>query len=99
MTRSMLRAESGELRKGEKDKYTLTLEGNQIYWIELDAIEEDVDFDIKVFDENNIVVESDLDPDSDAEVELIPAWTGDFTIVVSMVRGASKYSIVVWYYP
>ncbi|MFF4362946.1 hypothetical protein ACFY1U_35115 [Streptomyces sp. NPDC001351] len=52
-----------------------------------------VDFDVRVYDENGLLVAWDTAPDSDAFCTITPRWAGPFRIFVDSARGMANYTI------
>lgn len=61
------------------------------------VVPRNVDFDIKIFDENeNLVASGTKGRGEDEVVYLTPAWTGRFTIVVYSYSGRGWYTLRVY---
>lgn len=53
------------------------------------------DLDLEILDENGSLIDADFEPDATPMVEADPAWTGTFTVRVTMARGhrASNFAV------
>jgi hypothetical protein len=85
----------GSLSAGQQDHYDVTFEGDITYHIYVAPVDPRADFDLYVFDENENLIDSDDDVDSDALCVVTPRWTGPFDIVVACDSGVSSYGLFV----
>lgn len=73
---------------GGKDELTLTLHRDVDYAI-IGVCDTDCgDVDIRLYDENNNLVDEDVTTDDFPVVEVNPKWTGKFTVQVEMYKCA-----------
>lgn len=67
-----------------EDSFTLTLEEGVTYTIASVCDEDCSDVDIRLYDENENLIDADESADDVPITEVTPAWTGEFTITVHM---------------
>jgi hypothetical protein len=84
----------GTIHEGEAYSYDAVLEANQRYRIAVVADDPSSDLDLTVFDQNGNKVAEDVSVESNAVCEIVPSWTGSFTLVVTSARGDSSFEIV-----
>jgi len=80
---------------GDMDSYGVVLERDTPYMFHVVADDPEVDFDLYVVDENEHVVDADESLESDATCQVVPRWTGPFSIVVRAVSGGGGYTLIV----
>ena len=72
------------LDEGESGWYTLTLRAGWEYEL-IGACDEDCsDVDLRIYDENSNLIDSDELPDDYPIVEVAPRWTGEFDVRLKM---------------
>jgi hypothetical protein len=86
---------TGALSAGQIDRYNVILRANVTYRIYVRPSRSGVDFDLRIYDENRVLVEWDEELSSDAMCHLTPVWTGPFQIAVICSSGASGYSVLI----
>jgi TIR domain-containing protein len=86
---------SGALDAGASEFYTALLAADQTYQIFVAPDDSTVDFDLRVYDQDDNLVAEDVDARSDAYCEVTPAQTGSFRLLVECARGTSTYTILV----
>ncbi|KOU59140.1 hypothetical protein ADK57_34585 [Streptomyces sp. MMG1533] len=84
---------TGRVWPGRSDYYDVVLRAYVTYSIYVLPERSSVDFDVRVYDENDNLVAWDLAPDSDAACTVTPRWTGNFRIFVDSARGVGNYTI------
>jgi hypothetical protein len=86
---------SGRLGHGGVDQYSVILKGNVTYRVYVQPDRSGVDFDLKIYDENENLIEWDEDPASSAMCLITPKWTGPFMVAVISYAGTSSYRIFI----
>jgi hypothetical protein len=86
---------SGRLRAGEVEAFDVVLYANTRYTVQVRPDQPDVDFDLRVYDQNGNLVQWGESADSEATVEVTPRWTGSFRIFVICATGASGYQVLI----
>lgn len=86
---------SGRLRAGEAEAFDVVLYANNRYTVYVRPDRSNVDFDLRVYDQNGNLVQWDESTDSEALVYVTPRWTGSFRIFVICAAGASSYQVLV----
>lgn len=90
----------GLLPVGGTTVYQTTLRKGYRYWIIVGGCNDAYDMDIAVLDENRNVIGVDAGDDKHAVVEVSPAWTGNFYIVIELADGTSNgahYNLITAY--
>jgi hypothetical protein len=86
---------SGVVGPGRAEFLDVGLSAGVTYSVYVEPDQPDVDFDLKIFDENGNLVAQDTSADPDALCLITPAWTGPFRLWVESARGVGSYNISV----
>lgn len=86
---------SGVIGPGGAQYFDVVLSANHTYAVLVDALDNSVDFDLRVYDENGTLVNQDDSTSADAYCTITPRWTGPFRMEVFSHRGLSEYRIAV----
>lgn len=86
---------SGTISAGQSEVYSAVLQAGSTYRIYAEPTDPTVDIDLYVYDENNNLVAKDDDLSSNALCQVMPRWTGRFSIQVKCARGYSSYNVIV----
>jgi hypothetical protein len=76
------------LGRGQSVRFETTLRTGYTYKIAAAGCEDAYDVDVRVYDENGNLIDSDDDSSNLAMATVIPAWTGTYHIVVTLYRSA-----------
>jgi hypothetical protein len=83
------------LVSGEADFLDIMLEAGRTYQVYVRPDDPSVDFDLQIFDENDVLVAEDVEQASEAECLITPRWTGPFRLEVTSASGASAYRLFI----
>jgi hypothetical protein len=86
---------TGALGPGQAEFFGVTLESGHTYTVHVQPTQPGVDFDLRVFDENNNLITEDITTAPDAYCRITPRWTGPFRFMVNSAQGTAGYQIVV----
>jgi hypothetical protein len=84
---------AGLIHPREAEAFEVVLQAGHTYLIDVQPTEPTVDFDLHIYDENNMLVSKDESTAADAYCAVTPRWTGPFRLVVVSARGSSPYQI------
>jgi hypothetical protein len=91
----MARIGSGTIRAGGEEYFDVVLNAGKRHRIYVHPEDEDVDFDLAVYDQDGNLVEIDVNDSADAFCVVTPIWTGPFRIAVIAASGMGRYTLVV----
>jgi hypothetical protein len=86
---------TGVVGPGQAEAFDIELESGHSYAVDVQPTQPDVDFDLRVFDENGNLITQDITTAPDAYCRVTPRWTGQFRFVVNSERGTAGYRIQV----
>ncbi|MCB0704157.1 MAG: hypothetical protein KDC34_02565 [Saprospiraceae bacterium] len=76
--------EYASLNDGQSDYYSITLRKGYDYKIVAVCDADCGDMDLKIYDENGNLIDSDAESDDTPIVSIIPKWTGEYELWVKM---------------
>jgi hypothetical protein len=91
----MSRIGSGTIRAGGEEYFDVILNAGTRHRIYVRPEDDDVDFDLVVYDQDGNPVAVDVDESADAFCVVTPIWTGPFRIAVIAASGVGRYTLVV----
>jgi len=91
----MAHVASGTIRAGADELFEVVLTANRAHRILVRADDPGVDFDLRIYDENRRLVESDVSYSPDAYCIVTPRWTGPFFLAVTAASGVGRYTLIV----
>jgi hypothetical protein len=86
---------SGVIGPGGAESFAVVLRAGHMYQVYVQPFEVGVDFDLRIYDERDNLVNADISTSPDAYCSIVPRWTGPFRLVVNSARGMSSYRILV----
>jgi MarR-like DNA-binding transcriptional regulator SgrR of sgrS sRNA len=84
---------TGVVGPGHAEFFDIALESGHSYLVDVQPTQPDVDFDLRVFDENGNLITEDITTAPDAYCRVTPRWTGPFRFVVNSEHGTAGYQI------
>jgi hypothetical protein len=91
----MARIGTGTIGAGAEEYFDVVLNAGKRHRIYVHPEDEDVDFDLAVYDQGGNLVEVDVNDSADAYCVVTPSWTGPFRIAVIAASGVGRYTLVV----
>jgi hypothetical protein len=91
----MARIGSGTIRAGREEYFDVILNAGTRHRIYVHPENENVDFDLAIYDQDGNLVEIDVNESADAYCVVTPIWTGPFRIAVIAASGGGRYTLVV----
>jgi len=86
---------TGIIGEGADDYYEIVLTAGRAHQIYVRPDDPRVDFDLRIYDENENLVAYDTTYDADAYCIVTPGWTGPFRLAVTAASGGGRYTIMV----
>jgi hypothetical protein len=86
---------TGVVGPGQAEFFDVVLESGHTYSVDVQPTQPDVDFDLRVYDENGNLITEDVSTAPDAYCLVTPRWTGPFRFMVNSAHGTAGYRIQV----